>query len=197
MARPILEDKPPGILTPGEAEKLLAAALYCMPEMATPIAIGLFAGLRRSEICALDWSEIDLEARTIEIKASKAKTRQRRIVTIQENLLEWLLKPTKKKGDVAPDVDLFGERLKHLVNGRAATDDDPGRPAVVNEWPHNGLRHSFGSYFFGKTKNENLTAAEMGNSPGVVFKHYRAVVKQPDVESYWQITPYTVAKLNS
>lgn len=197
VARPILEDKPPGILTPGEAEKLLAAALDCMPEMATPIAIGLFAGLRRSEICALDWSEIDLEARTIEVKASKAKTRQRRIVTIQENLLEWLLKPTKKKGDVAPDVDLFGERLKHLVNGRAATDDDPGRPAVVKEWPHNGLRHSFGSYHFGKYKNENLTAAEMGNSPGVVFKHYRAVVKQPDVESYLQITPYTVAKLNS
>jgi len=197
VSRPILEDKPPGILTPGEAEKLLAAALDCMPEMATPIAIGLFAGLRRSEICALDWSEIDLEARTIEVKAGKAKTRQRRIVTIQENLTEWLLKSSKKNGRVAPDVDLFGERLKHLVNGRAATDDDPGRPAVVKEWPHNGLRHSFGSYHFGKYKNENLTAAEMGNSPGVVFKHYRAVVKQPDVESYWQITPYTVAKLNS
>lgn len=197
VPRPILEDKPPGILTPSEAEKLLAAALDCMPEMATPIAIGLFAGLRRSEICALDWSEIDLEARTIEVKAGKAKTRQRRIVTIQENLTEWLLKSSKKNGRVAPDVDLFGERLKHLVNGRAATDDDPGRPAVVKEWPHNGLRHSFGSYHFGKYKNENLTAAEMGNSPGVVFKHYRAVVKQPDVESYWQITPYTVAKLNS
>jgi len=197
VPRPILEDKPPGILTPAEAENLLAAALDCMPEMAAPIAIGLFAGLRRSEICALDWSEIDLEARTLEVKAAKAKTRQRRIVTIQENLVEWLLKAEKKKGDVAPDVDLFGERLKHLVNGRAANDDKPGRPAVVKEWPHNGLRHSFGSYFFGKTKNENLTSAEMGNSPDVVFKHYRAVVKQPDVERYWQITPYSVAKLNS
>lgn len=197
MPRPILDDKPPGILTPVEAEKLLAAALDCLPEMAVPIAIGLFAGLRRSEICVLDWAEIDLDGRMIEVKAGKAKTRQRRIVTIQDNLLEWLLKSSKKDGKVAPDIDLFGERLKHLVNGRAATENDPGRPPVVKVWPHNGLRHSFGSYHFGKFKNENLTAAEMGNSPGVVFKHYRAVVKQPEVDSYWQITPYTVSKLIS
>jgi integrase len=197
VPRPILDDNPPGILTPDQAQALLAAALDCMPEMAAPIAIGLFAGLRRSEICALDWSEIDLDARTIEVKAAKAKTRQRRIVKIQENLLEWLLKAAKKTGEVAPDVDLFGERLKHLVNGRAASKDDPGRPPVVKEWPHNGLRHSFGSFHFGKFKNENLTAAEMGNSPGVVFKHYRAVVKPPEVDSFWQITPYTVSKLIS
>jgi integrase len=195
VPRPILEDNPPGILTPAEAEALLAAAMGCLPNMVAPIAIGLFAGLRRSEICALDWSEIDLQARTIEVKAAKAKTRQRRIVAIQENLWEWLQKPERKTGPVAPDVDVFGEKLKHLVAGRPATDDDPGRPAVVKEWPHNGLRHSFGSYFFGKTKNENLTAAEMGNSPGVVFRHYRALVKQKDVESFWQITPDTVAPL--
>ena len=195
VPRPILEDKPPGILTPTEAEALLAAAMGCLPEMVAPIAIGLFAGLRRSEICSLDWSEIDLEAKTIEVKAAKAKTRQRRIVTIRENLWEWLQKPARKKGSVAPDVDVFGERLKHLVNGRAASENDAGRPAVVKVWPHNGLRHSFGSYFFGETKNENLTAAEMGNSPGVVFKHYRAVVRRPEVESYWRITPESVANL--
>jgi integrase len=125
-----------------------------------------------SEICALDWSEIDLKAKTIEVKAAKAKTRQRRIGTIQDNLLAWLEKPCLLKGPVAPDVDVFGEKLKHLVKGRKPTDDDPGRPAIVQEWPHNALRHSFGSYHYARFKNENLTAAEMGNSPGVVFKHY-------------------------
>lgn len=36
VPRPILDDKPPGILTPAEAQTLLAAALDCMPEMAAP-----------------------------------------------------------------------------------------------------------------------------------------------------------------
>jgi integrase len=149
----------------------------------------MFAGLRRSEICTLDWSEIDLDRKTIEVKGAKSKTRQRRIVTIHPNLCEWLAKPRREKGPVAPDVDVFGEKLKHLVKGRKKTEDDPGRPAIAQEWPHNALRHSFGSYYYEKTKNENLTAAEMGNSPAVVFKHYRALVKAEDADLYWQITP--------
>ena len=193
VPRPILDDKPPGILTPAQALALLKAAAGCVPEILPGIAIGLFAGLRRSEVCALDWSEIDLTAKTIEIKAAKAKTRQRRIVTVQDNLCEWLNNHHRAKGPVAPDVDVFGERLKHLVKGRKATDDDPGRPAVVQEWPHNALRHSFGSYYYGKSKNENLTAAEMGNSPAVVFKHYRALVKAEDVTAYWAIRPEQLA----
>jgi len=51
------------------------------------------------------------------------------------------------------------------------------------------MRHSFGSYFLGKTKDENLTASEMGNSPGVIIKHYRAVVKDSDVAKYWRLCP--------
>jgi len=194
VPRPILDDTPPGILTPPQAIALLAATGACMPEMIPGIAIGLFAGLRRSEVCALDWSEIDLKAKTIEVKAAKAKTRQRRIVTIQDNLLAWLEKPCLMKGPVAPDVDVFGERLKHLVKGRKPAGDDPGRPAIVHEWPHNALRHSFGSYHYASFKNENLTAAEMGNSPGVVFKHYRAVVKEEEVAAYWAIRPGQLAE---
>jgi hypothetical protein len=59
----------------------------------------------------------------------------------------------------------------------------------VQEWPHNALRHSLGSYHYAKFKNENLTAAEMGDSPAVVFKHYRALVEPEEVEAYWKILP--------
>ncbi len=40
-----------------------------------------------------------------------------------------------------------------------------------------------------KVINENLTVAEIGNSPAMVFKHYRAVVKPEAVEVYWNILP--------
>jgi len=189
IARPILDDAPPGILSPEQARGLITVGLACTPELVPAIVIGLFAGLRRSEICALDWQEIDMAGKTIEVKGTKAKTRQRRLVTIQDNLAQWLALFAQNSGPVAPTVDAFGERLRHLVRGRKAQGDDPGRPAVVEEWPHNALRHSFGSYFFAKAKNENLTAAEMGNSPQMVFKHYRALVKNDEVETYWAMLP--------
>jgi len=54
------------------------------------------------------------------------------------------------------------------------------------------MRHSFGSYFLGKTKDENLTASEMGNSPEVVIKHYRALVLDAAVTRYWGVAPSNV-----
>jgi len=64
--------------------------------------------------------------------------------------------------------------------------------AEINPWPHNAMRHSFGSYFLGKTKDENLTASEMGNSPEVIIKHYRALVREADVTRYWHFAPENV-----
>lgn len=60
---------------------------------------------------------------------------------------------------------------------------------VVSPWPHNASRHSFGSYYLGLTRNEQITASEMGNSPAMVFKHYREIVHPEDVERYWKIMP--------
>jgi len=56
-------------------------------------------------------------------------------------------------------------------------------------WGQGEMRHSFGSYFLGKTKDENLTASEMGNSPEVIIKHYRALVRDADVTRYWRLAP--------
>ena len=187
IERPILDDSAPGILTVKEAEALLQTALKGVPEKLDPkpqmvagIAIGLFAGLRRSEICALDWSEVSLDERYIEVKAAKAKTRQRRLVTIADNLAEWLQPRVKVEGRVAVSAnqDVFGEHLREIAQA-----------AGITQWPHNAMRHSFGSYFYAKTKEENRTAAEMGNSPAVVFKHYRALVRNGDEHKYWKINP--------
>lgn len=150
------------------------------PELVATIAIALFAGLRRAELHALEWDEIDMDSGTIEVKGRKAKTRQRRIVHITDNLLAWLRLESARRGPVATsrNIDVFSEQLRLVAEG-----------AGISPWPHNALRHSFGSYFLAKTKDENLTASEMGNSPGVVIKHYRAVVKDAAVEEYWHLRP--------
>lgn len=181
--RPILDDRPVGILTVEQARGLLRGAKESDPEMLPALAIGLFAGLRRSELFALDWSEIDHEQGTIEVKGIKAKTRQRRLVSVADNLLAWLNPHRKTSGAIAPErnIDVFSESLHELAV-----------KAGITPWPHNAMRHSFGSYFLGKTKDENLTASEMGNSPEVIIKHYRALVRDGDVKRYWGIAPGNV-----
>jgi integrase len=177
---PILDDRPIGILTVEQTSGLLGLAKKFDPEMLPALAIGLFAGLRRSELFALDWSEIDHKHRTIEVKGIKAKTRQRRLVSVADNLLAWLNPDRKTSGAIIPsrNIDVFPERLHELAV-----------KAGITPWPHNAMRHSFGSYFLGRTKDENLTASEMGNSPGVIVRHCRALVRDIDVRKYWNITP--------
>src|SRR5215471_1317418 len=90
----------PGILTVAQAARLLEIAA---PDVLPHIAIGLFAGLRRAELQRLDCSEVDFESGLIEIKAEKSKTAQRRFVTIQPNLREWLFPVRKHRGPITPE----------------------------------------------------------------------------------------------
>lgn len=194
---PLLDDKPIGILSPEIALRLLSVASDEMPEMVPGISIGLFAGLRRSEISMLDWEDVDLAGATIVVQGIISKTRQRRVVTIMPNLAAWLLPHRRFKGPVSFNPDLFGEKLRALVRAKTDAEGKVVRPAILDDWPHNALRHSFGSYFFAKTKNETLTAAEMGNSPLIVHKHYRALVREPEVVRFWALTPPQVLETAS
>jgi site-specific recombinase XerD len=183
IARPLLDDRPVGVLTVQQVKALLRVTKRYDSDMLPALTIGLFAGLRRSEFFALDWAEVELENRTIEVKGIKAKTRQRRLVHIEDNLFEWLAPHRQSQGPVVPErnIDVFSERLRRLA-----------LQAAINPWPQNAMRHSFGSYFLCKTKDENLTTSEMGNSPGVIFRHYRAVVKDADAAEYWRLCPANV-----
>ncbi len=190
IPRAILDDGAPGILTVEQVAELLKVTREEDPGMLAYVAIGLFAGLRRSELCALAWSEVDLQAWTIEVKGVKAKTRQRRIVTISDTLAEWLaLAPKSPHPAPSRNEDVCSERLKNLCSERLDEGGSLVRKAIVNDWPHNALRHSFGSYHYAQYRDENRTAAEMGNSPAVVFRHYRALVKREAADAFWTLRP--------
>ena len=60
----------------------------------------------------------------------------------------------------------------------------------IDPWPRNCQRHGYGSYHLALHKNENLTAMEMGNTPDIVVRHYRAVIDSPkDVKTFWNLNP--------
>lgn len=176
----ILDDVPAAIFTPDEARALLAVAAKCFDGRLLPaIAIGLFAGLRRSELCALDWREV--REGSIEVTAAKAKTRRRRIVDIQPNLAEWLAPFRKSDGPVFEgNEDKFEEKRKHLA------------AEVKLVWPRNVLRHSAASYHLAHFGSENQTALQMGHSPQVLIDHYREVVTKTAAAEYWEIRPKAV-----
>jgi integrase len=85
IEKPVLEDEEPEIFTIPEALALLKAAEESLEAKLVPfLAIGLLAGLRTSELKSLDWAEVDLEEKVIEVTGKKAKTRQRRLVKVGE-----------------------------------------------------------------------------------------------------------------
>lgn len=163
-----------GILTVDQTSTLLKNA---SKETIPYWAIGAFAGLRTAEIERLDWREVDFDAGLIEVKASKAKTATRRLVTIQPNLAAWLVPYKEKKGPVCP----VGLRHKLL--------EDRERAELRKEWPSNALRHSFGSYHLAQFKDAAALALQMGNSPAMIFRHYRELVRPADAEKYWSLIP--------
>ncbi len=162
-----------GILTPAQMTKLLAAAEF---DMIPFFSIGAFAGLRHWEMLRLTWADINFEEGHILVAAEKAKTAQRRIVPIQPNLAEWLAPFRKHTGPICP-CDHISNVLRYLT-----------KDAKV-KWPKNGLRHSYGSYRLAQIKNAAQVSLEMGNSPRMVFQHYREVVTERQANQWFAILP--------
>jgi len=168
----------PGILSVTEAAGLLQAAEQYQNGMMLPyVALGLFAGLRTAELETLNWQQIDLAEKTVEITAEKAKTRARGIVELSDNAVEWLRPYKKKIGPVTPECsDHHFREVRKL--------------AKIQEWPHNAMRHSAASYHLAQHKNAALTANLLRHeNTRTLFAHYREIVKPKEAAKYWQIKP--------
>ena len=67
----------------------------------------------------------------------------------------------------------------------------PARSAQV-AWVKNGLRHSFCSYRLAQTSDAAKVALEAGNSPTMIFRHYRELVTPDQAQEWFSIRPSTV-----
>jgi integrase len=155
------------VFTPEQMATILHAA---PPHLIPILAIGAFSGIRMAELARLDWSAVNLDRRIIEVRAGQAKTASRRIIPISDNLAVWL-KPVPRQGRVLALSDLQRESAA-LAR------------AVGIEWPRNVLRHSYISYRIAIVKSAEQVALEAGNSPSIIFKHYRELVTE-DVAGQW------------
>jgi len=159
------------IFTPEQMASLLKKADATLRPY---LALGAFAGLRTAELHRLDWSEIDLDRGFITVAASKAKTRRRRLVPISENLKLWL----------TPIRQASGPICVHACAQHAARVKCEGFT-----WAKNGLRHSFISYRLAILHDTARVALEAGNSPQVIFGHYRELVTPEAAKTWFEINP--------
>lgn len=166
-----------GIYTPNQFAQMLAAA----PDHLLPVlAIGGLAGLRSAEICRIKWQ--DIRKNEIVVQADNAKTGSRRIVPIVPALASWLARV--EPGDA--DDRVCAKYSKESALARAVTKalDAAGIKSV-----HNGLRHSFCTYRLADIQSAAQVALEAGNSPTMLFRHYRALATQEEGKAWFSITP--------
>ncbi len=164
------------VLEPDELRNLLSK---CAPEIVPYVAICAFAGLRPCEAAALDWEDVHFDTMQIEVRARHSKTRRYRLVPIQPNLYDWLVRFRGEQGSVYYSRRKFREAYK---------------AAGIEEWKMDILRHSYGTYRLPIIKSADALALEMGNSPDVIFRHYRRPVNEAIALAYFEIIPDTLER---
>jgi integrase len=160
---------------PKELRLMLDAASV---ELLPVVALGGLAGIRREEIMRVEWADVWRVPGKVEIGARIAKGRKRRLVSICPALNAWLRPYRKASGRVwskSPDT---------LEEGLAELRDGAGVPAR-----RNGLRHAFITFHMAAHSNENLTAAECGNSPQMIHEHYRALATAAEAKRWFGTNP--------
>ena len=159
----------PVILTPEQ----VATVLRVVPSAARAYFIlGMFAGIRPEEVERLDWSQIDLNAKTVSVDG---KTRRRRLVPLEVKAVDLLEKCDLKRGRVAP-CHMTLRRIKRRL--RAALG--------FTKWPQDVLRHTAASYLIAKHQDAAKVALWLGNSEKVLLSHYHNPVSAEACADFWR-----------
>jgi integrase len=172
---------PVEILTPQEMAALLEC---CTPQIAPCFALGAFAGLRSEEILRLEWADVTRRPGFIEVAAHKAKTAARRLVPITDNLARWLRPSRSDDGLVWQNTKAMFFKIRLRVASQAGI-----------TWKQNVLRHSFISYRLAEVQDVNRVALEAGNSPQMIFRHYRELATPEQARTWFEIKPKSPANI--
>jgi len=156
--------------TPDEAVRLLAAG----PGRDRAVwATAMYAGLRRGEIMALRWTDIDLKAGTIDVTrswdlgeqcAADTKSRNRRRVPIIATLREHLAAERLRQ---LPGVELcFGlaPNRPFRVDRLQQRADDAWKTAKLERLTLHDCRHTFASFAIAAGVNAKALSTYMGHS---------------------------------
>ncbi len=163
--------KAPASLTLADSRKLMVAVRDYRDGQAVPyFVLGLFGGLRPTEITRLSWDDIDFARNRVDLKPEVAKTGEHRFVSLTPNMIAWL-EPHRLKRTPFKLAETVFERVRNGIT-----------------WPPDVMRHTaVSNYLVGHTDRE--ATERHGHSMTVMLKHYRDRVSPEDAKAFWDITP--------
>ena len=159
------------IYTPDELRAMLGTVRDRNLELLPWVACAAFLGARTSELQNLKWEHINFERGFVEVASNKVRGKSRRLVPLHDALRAWLLPYRKERGLITEYVAPLAA-LDRLMAGTEVKLKD------------NGFRHSYISYRLAQINDTARVALEAGNTPEVIFQHYREVVG-PDEAVAW------------
>ena len=179
----VRSSKEHAVFTVEELDKLLRAA---DPEFLPVVVLAALAGLRTSEIMERHWEDINLATGEITIRRGTSKTKSRRIVPLQPAAVAWLAPYAGRTGKVWPySEDWLFKREESTAK------------AAGIEWKANGMRAGWASHRLAVLKDVVRVAYEMGNTPDVVHRDYKALVSESAGMAWFAISPEVAANVTA
>jgi site-specific recombinase XerD len=167
------EQRPPLILTPEQAHHALQFTRDHWPRYLAWLALTLLAGVRPEEAERSEWSAI--APGHVVIAAQTSKVRWRRVVPLMPLAAEWLAEARKREAELPlPAISLkrFRRKLRDELK--------------LPKWPADLLRHTAASYLLAEHQDAGKVASWLGNSAGVLLRHYRELVTREDAKRFWE-----------
>ena len=122
-------------LTGSEIAEIIDKA-SCHPGLLTVVMIGIFAGLRKSEMTGLKWTDIDFETRRIDVRPETAKGKKARSVPIPDPLYEYLTQLPRTSAKVTISEATIKRHMDELRDNLSFIDRLPGKTLRLHDLRH-------------------------------------------------------------
>jgi integrase len=161
------------ILSLDQVERLLHAVESADSDLLAFVAFSLWGFMRVGEIQGLRWEHVNLEDRTIEVRAETSKVRSRRFTAINDTLAAWIGPLARKSGQVIESN--FRKRWERATKGI--------------ELSTNVLRHTAISYGLAYFSRREWLAEQAGTSAQVITESYRRPLPFKQGEVFYALRP--------
>jgi len=166
------------IYTPSDARRIMRTA---KTELLPYLALGMFGGLRSTEILKLRWRDVDFKLAEIQVNANQSIVNGRRTVSMQSNLGQFLVPfRGKPKEFVVPHKQENLQRWTRTLFKELEI-------KTINQ----GARHSFAMYHLASHPLDE-TMEELGYSESTpLHRYYRGLTnrRRAQAEKYFAIAP--------
>ena len=122
----------------------------------------------------------DIERRPDSSKSQRTRQRRQRAESCRFQRISprWLAIAPRNGVRVWPhSKDRFFKAMRRAADNAKIT------------WKQNALRHSFISYRLAEIQDVNRVALEAGNSPQMIFRHYRELATPDQARTWFAIAP--------